>query len=211
TRLTALAHKAGARVTDILVMELSRKGNIANALLAGMGRRRRIILSDTLLSQYTPEEVEVILAHELGHQLRHDIGRLLALRGAVVVSVLYITSLSLEGSVSALGLKGAADVAGLPLLILYLGILGFLSLPAGNAYSRRREAAADRFALKLTANPAAFVSAMTKLCEQNLSEARPAPWAEFLFHTHPSYHKRIELAAEYEQPRDPQAGLTPSA
>jgi STE24 endopeptidase len=178
-------------------MDLSSKGTTANAMLAGLGKTRSIILSDTLLQQYTAEEVEVILAHELGHHIHRDIPKLIAVQAAVVLLAFYLSGLVLRASLVPFGFQGIADVAAFPLLFLSLAAFGLIVTPLINAYSRYVEGSADEAALELTANPRAFVTAMTRLTDQNLTVADPSRWVEILFYDHPPYTKRVDLAHRY--------------
>jgi STE24 endopeptidase len=196
-RLEQLAGRAGVEVGGIYTVEFSSKGTTANAALMGVGRTRRIALSDTLLEQYSAAEIGVIMAHEMGHQRHHDIYRLFLLQSAVLLAGLYAASLIFKAAVIPLGFSGAGDVAALPLLILIFGAVSLLLSPLANSYSRRLETAADGYALELTGDPGSFVSAMTRLTDQNLAEAEPGRWVERLLHDHPGYSSRVEHARRY--------------
>ena len=196
-RLMNLAKRAQAQIVGMFTMDLSSKGTTANAMLAGLGKTRSIILSDTLLQQYTAEEVEVILAHELGHHIHRDIPKLIAVQAAVVLLAFYVSALVLRASLVPFGFQGIADVAAFPLLFLSLAAFGLIVTPLINAYSRYVEGSADEAALELTANPRAFVTAMTRLTDQNLTVADPSRWVEILFYDHPPYTKRVDLAHRY--------------
>jgi len=198
-RLLNLAERARAPISRVFTIDLSRKGTTANAMLAGLGRTRSIILTDTLLQKYTQEEIEVILAHELGHHLHKDIPKLIALQAAVILLGLYISNLVLRASLTPLGFQDIADAAALPLLFLILAVFNLIMMPVTNAYSRFVETSADKAALELTANPQALVTAMTKLTNQNLSVADPSRWEELLFYDHPPYTKRVNLARLYSR------------
>jgi len=193
-RLVDLAKRVQAQIVGVFTIDLSSKGTTANAMLAGLGKTRSIILSDTLLQQYTAEEVEVILAHELGHHLHRDIPKLIAIQAVMVLLAFYLSDWVLRASIMPLGFQGIADVAAFPLLFLSLATFGLMATPLINAYSRYVERSADKAALELTANPRAFVTAMTKLTDQNLAVADPSRWVELLFYDHPPYTKRVDLA-----------------
>jgi STE24 endopeptidase len=196
-RLEQLAERAGVEVGGIYTVEFSSKGTTANAALMGVGRTRRIALSDTLLEQYSAAEIEVIMAHEMGHQRHHDIYRLFLLQSAVLLAGLYAASLIFKATVMPLGFSGAGDAAALPLLILIFGAISLLLSPLANGYSRYLESAADGYALELTGDPGSFVGAMTRLTDQNLAEARPGRWVERLLYDHPGYNSRVEHARRY--------------
>jgi STE24 endopeptidase len=196
-RLMNLAKRAPAQIIGVFTMDLSSKGTTANAMLAGLGKTRSIILSDTLLQQYTSEEIEVILAHELGHHLHRDIPKLIAVQAAMVLLAFYLADLVLKASLVPLDFQGIVDVAAFPLLFMSLAAFGLMVTPLINAYSRYIETSADEAALELTADPQAFITAMTKLTDQNLAVADPSNWVEFLFYDHPPYTKRVGLARRY--------------
>lgn len=147
--------------------DLSRRTKAANAALTGIGNTRRIILGDTLIDEFTPDEIETVLAHELGHQVHRDIPLLITI-GAVTTAVgLYLASLAMNWAVIAFGLTDVADPAGLPALMLILGVYGLLTMPLENGFSRWREGMADEYALSATGKSAAFASAFTRLANQN--------------------------------------------
>jgi STE24 endopeptidase len=166
-------------------------------MLTGWGKSRRIIISDTLLQGYSPDEIEVTLAHELGHYVHHDVAKLMTVQAVTFLLVLYLTNLALKAGVVLFSLQGISDLAALPWLILVLAVGILIFQPLLNWYHRRIEIAADKAALELSNNPQAFVNLMTKLTDQNLSEAEPSRWAKLLFYDHPPYSERIKLAHNY--------------
>jgi STE24 endopeptidase len=196
-RLTKLANRARAPISNVSTINLSSKGTTANAMLAGLGKTSSIILTDTLLQKYSADEIEVILAHELGHHLHRDIPKLIAVQAAVILLGLYLSNVVLRAGLIPFGFNGIADVAAFPLLILSLAVFSLIITPFTNAYSRYVEASADEAAMELTANPQACIAAMTKLTNQNLSVANPSRWVELLFYDHPPYTKRVRLASHY--------------
>jgi STE24 endopeptidase len=197
-RLLKLSRRAGVAVTDACEWQISDRTRKANAALAGLGRTRRILVSDTLLAGHTDDEVEVILAHELAHYVHHDLWRGLALQTTVAALGFFVASRVLSALAPRLGWSGVADVAGLPALLLAAGLPSLALRPAVNALSRRMEQAADRFALDLTGNAAAFVAAMQRLANQNLSEEHPSQLARWVFYTHPPVADRIAAARRWE-------------
>jgi len=196
--LINLAKRAQTQIVGVFTMNLSSKGTTATAMLAGLGKTRSIILSDTLLQQYTTEEIEVILAHELGHHIHRDIPKLITIQAVTVLLAFYLSDWVLRTSVMPLGFQGITDVAAFPLLVLSLAVFGLMTSPFINAYSRYVETSADKAALELTANPQAFITAMTKLTDQNMNVAEPSRWVELLFYDHPPYNKRVDLAQRYK-------------
>jgi Zn-dependent protease with chaperone function len=196
-RLTNLARRARTSIVGVFTINMSSKSTTANAMLAGWGRTRRIVLTDTMLQKYTTDEIEVVLAHELGHHLHRDIPKLIAIQVVMIFLSLCLSNLVLKAGVATLGFQSTADAAGLPLLFLFVATLAVVITPLTNAYSRRVEIEADKAALDLTTNLQAFIGAMTRLTNQNLSVADPDRWVELLFYDHPPYTKRVKLARHY--------------
>jgi STE24 endopeptidase len=193
-RLAALSARAGVHALGIYEWVLGEKTRRANAALAGSGSTRRILVSDTLLADYTDDEIEVILAHELGHHVHRDIAKTLAVECALLLVSLYAAAVTLDASWRPLGLAAPWDVRGLPLLLLAAGGVLTGATPFVNAVSRRNERRADGFAIALTGREDAFVSAMRRLGSQNLVEESPSRTTVWLFHTHPSIEERIGAA-----------------
>lgn len=193
-RLTRMAESVGAKVLGVFRMDLSEKTKKANAAMAGLGNTKRIILGDTLLSNYTPEEIEVVLAHELAHYKYKDIWRMLALGAATTFVGLWIAHLALRACLPSLGFQSISDIAAFPVIVLVFVVYGLVTMPISNGFSRWREYAADAFAVQLTKNVGAFTSAMNKLAEQNLADLSPNPVIEWLLHDHPALSKRIAAA-----------------
>jgi STE24 endopeptidase len=196
-RLLALAERGGARVLGIYEWGLGEKTTKANAALAGVGVSRRILVSDTMLADYSEDEIEVVLAHELAHHVHGDIWKGLALESALILAGCFVASRVLDLGAALAGLRGPADVAGMPLLLLGAGGVSLLMLPLAHALSRANERSADRFALQLTRNPDAFVSAMKRLGAQNLAEEDPSKIVQILFYSHPPIRERIAAAQAF--------------
>jgi STE24 endopeptidase len=198
-RLMALAERAGARVLGAYEWGLADKTKKANAALAGIGATRRILVSDTMLADYSDEEIEIVLAHELAHHVHGDIWKGIAFESALVMAGFFLAARTLDASKAWLELTGAADPAGLPLLLLAAGAVSVVMLPVAYAMSRTFERSADRFALELTRNPAAFVSAMRRLAAQNLAEDHPSRVIQWLFYSHPPVAERIAAAQAFKR------------
>jgi STE24 endopeptidase len=198
-RLVALSARAGVPVLGIYEWAVGDKTRRANAALVGTGRTRRIILSDTLLAAYSEEEIEIVMAHELGHHVHRDILVALVAESAAMTAAFFAAAWALNASWHGLGLASPADVAGLPLLLLTAGGVMRAATPLANGLSRRNERRADGYALTLTRRPAAFISAMKRLGAQNLAEENPSRAVLWLFHTHPPVSQRIEAAKKYVQ------------
>ena len=199
-RLIRLAQDAGTHVQSVFTFDMSRRTHAANAALVGLGRTRRILLGDTLLSEFTTDEIETILAHELAHHVHRDIPFSLLAQGLFSLVAFYLTGLSLDWAVAHSTLTGPAVPAGLPMRVLTLGVISFLTMPLTNAFSRWRESMADDYALKITRKPEPFASAMIRLANQNLAEADPQRWVVLLLQSHPPLSSRIEKAHRFPAP-----------
>jgi STE24 endopeptidase len=192
-RITALCQNAGVRIEGIFSFDMSKNTKKANAGFTGIGKAKRIILGDTLLKEFTEEEIETVFAHELGHY-KHK--HLLIGMGVGVLSTfvgLYITARLYAVSLSWFGFSSITDIAALPVLGLWLSIFGLVTSPLGNMLSRKHEREADRYAVQTTGKKMAFVSALRKLAETNLADPEPHPVVEFLFYSHPSIARRIAM------------------
>ena len=193
-RLLALCERARLPALGVFRLDLGAETRKANAALAGFGGTRRVLLSDTLLERFTPEEIETVLGHELGHQRFRHIGKMLILSG--LGSWLMLTLLAWAGGrwAPSLGLTSLADPAGLPLLLLAMSVLGVLGLPLQHALSRHFEWQSDRFAVEITQQAGVFASALRKLGELNLADPQPPAWAVWLFYDHPPLPDRVRAA-----------------
>lgn len=196
-RYEALAARAGVPVIGVFEMGASAKTRRSNAAVVGFGRTRRIVVTDTMLRDFTADETESVLAHELGHQRNQDL-----LKGVLVGAAFSLVMWSVAGwaygaTSASLGFRSIADMAGLPLLLLWSGIVTTAMGPLELWWSRRRESRADRFSLEVAGNPAAFASAMVKLADGNLGVSGPRPWETWLLHSHPPARERVEAARSF--------------
>jgi len=196
-RLLALAERAGARVLGAYEWGLGEKTRKANAALTGLGGTRRILVSDTMLAEFSDDEIEVVLAHEIAHHVHGDIWKGIAFESAMIVAGFYLASLVLRVMAAPVGLRGVDDIAWMPLLLLAAGAVSMTMIPAAHAMSRAFERKADRFALRLTRNPGAFISAMRRLGAQNLAEDDPSRLVQWLFYSHPPVRDRIADARSF--------------
>jgi STE24 endopeptidase len=205
-RLVVLSERAGTRVRGVYRWKLSEKSKKANAALTGLGATRRIILADTLLDNYTPEEIEAVLAHELGHHVHRHILKSIFVQAVITLAGFWAANWTLHYAVDQRWFEEMSDFANLPLLALVSVVLSFLLMPALNAYSRFNERQADRYAFESIATVAPFISSMNKLAEQNLAERTPSKWVEWFFHSHPAISRRLAAAKEWgrKQEMNPQ-------
>lgn len=199
-RLVKLGERAGTPIRGVYEWKLSEKTKKANAALTGLGATRRIILADTLLENYSTDEIEAVLAHELGHHVHRHILKSIGVQAAVTFAGFWLASEVLQYAVdNARWFEGLSDFATLPLLILVFSVLSVLLMPVLNAYSRFNERQADRYCFQSVRSVEPFVTAMNKLAAQNLAERQPSKWVERLFHSHPSISNRVSAARAWTQ------------
>lgn len=196
-RLIRLSERAGMHVKGVFRFDMSRRTKGANAALMGLGATRRIVLGDTLLDEFTANEIETVLAHELGHHVHRDIPLGIVINSVLTLLSFWIAHLALTWSVDAFNLTSISDPAGLPIFMLVVAVIGLIAMPVSNAYSRWRERMADRYALESTHKPGAFADAMTRLANQNLADADPATWEVLLLYSHPPIRERVAAAQEF--------------
>ena len=197
-RLIVLSERAGTRVRGVYRWHLSEKSKKANAALTGLGATRRIILADTLLDHYSDDEIEAVLAHELGHQVHRHILKSIFVQAGITLFGFWLANEVLRYAVDRSHLfETLSDFANLPLLVLVSTVLSFLLMPALNAYSRFNERQADRYCFQSVASVEPFISSMNKLAEQNLAERTPSRWVEWLFHSHPAIARRVAAAQSW--------------
>jgi STE24 endopeptidase len=198
-RLVKLSESAGTKVRGIYKWHLSEKSRKANAALTGLGATRRIILADTLLDHYSPEEIEAVLAHELGHHVHKHILKSIFVQAAITLFGFWAANYVLHWSIEQWGMFDTmSDFSNLPLLVLVSTVLSIVLMPAMNAYSRFNERQADRYAFKTIRSVQPFISSMNKLAAQNLAERTPARWVEWLFHSHPAISRRVAAAEAWK-------------
>lgn len=202
-RLVMLSERAGTRVRGVYRWKLSEKSKKANAALTGLGNTRRIILADTLLDNYSPEEIEAVLAHELGHHVHKHILKSIFVQAGITLLGFWAANWVLHYAVDQHMFEQLSDFANLPLLALVSVVLSFLLMPALNGYSRFNERQADRYAFESTETVEPFISSMNKLAEQNLAERTPSKWVEWFFHSHPSISRRLEAAEQWGRTQHP--------
>jgi STE24 endopeptidase len=201
-RLVHLSERAGTRVRGVYEWKLSEKSKKANAALTGLGATRRIILADTLLNNYSDDEIEAVLAHELGHHVHKHIPKSILVQMAITFVGFWAANLILHYAVEQMHwFETLSDFANLPLLVLVSTVLSFMLMPVLNAYSRFNERQADRYCFQSISSVAPFISSMNKLAEQNLAERAPSKWVEWFFHSHPAITKRVAAAESWARLR----------
>jgi len=190
-RLLRLGKNCRLNIKNVFRIELSSETKKANAAVAGLGKTRRILLGDTLLKNYSDEEIEAIFAHELGHVSLLHVWKLLGFAAAVSFVCFYLAHILLKIGMGLFGFGYIYDVAAFPLLVLILMLAGLIFMPIQNAYSRHLEKQADMFALDHIHSSDTFIAAIKKLASQNLSDPSPSRAVELLFYDHPPIGKRI--------------------
>lgn len=198
SRLSQLAVRAGAR-DELRVYEWpeTAAGRRAQAALVGLGRTRRVLLSDTMLAAFQDDEIEVVVAHELSHYIHRDLWKLACARAGLLVAALLVAHLGLTAAGSWAGLGGPADAAALPAILLAVGGTMAAASPALLAWSRAHERRADAFALRLTGNADALLSVLRRLGALNLAEERPSLLTALLA-SHPPLSERLEAVRTWQ-------------
>jgi STE24 endopeptidase len=181
-------------IEGVYELHLSEETKKANAALAGLGNSRRVLLGDTLLQQFTPEEIEVVFAHEVGHHVHRHLPKSIVLSVVLSLAGFWLVDRVFAASAASLGYTGIGDPAALPLLLLVLSVFGLLLSPLQNALSRFYERQCDRYALDHTHNKDAYRSAFIKLARINKSDPDPHPLLALLFYDHPPIRERLAMA-----------------
>jgi STE24 endopeptidase len=205
-RLQRLTTGTGLTIEGVYRLHLSEETRKANAALTGMGRTRRVLLGDTLLEEFTPEEIEVVFAHEIGHHAHRHIPKIIVISVVLAAAGLYLANVVLQSAAGPLGYASYSDPAALPLLLLVLTVFSLVLTPLQNALSRFFERQCDRYALERTRLPQAYRSAFVKLARMNKADADPHPLVVWMFEDHPPIRERLALAAEVAFPPEPAAG-----
>lgn len=201
-RLVRLSERAGTKVRGIYKWHLSEKSTKANAALTGLGATRRIILADTLLDHYSADEIEAVLAHELGHHVHRHILKSILVQALVTLGGFWAANYILHAAIEQWGMFDTlSDFSNLPLLVLVSSVLSLLMMPFLNAFSRFNERQADRYAFESIRSVQPFISSMNKLAAQNLAERTPSRWVEWLFHSHPAISRRVAAAEAWRELR----------
>jgi STE24 endopeptidase len=190
-RIRKLAAEAGLKVQNVYSFDMSKNTKKANAAFTGLGKTKRIILGDTLLSSYSKNEIETVIAHELGHYKKKHIIKNIIFGTANSFLMFFVISVLYKASLSWFGFASITEIAALPLLTLWAMLIGLIQTPIGNMLSRKFEYEADQYAIEVTNKPLSFIQTLNKLTEQNLGDKEPHPFVEWFFYSHPSIKKRI--------------------
>lgn len=201
-RITDIVSEHKIEIKGIFTFNLSKETKKANAAFTGIGKSKRIILSDTLIQNFTPDEIAVIFAHEVGHYKKRHIAKNIMISGLGIFVSLFLCSRLYDWTLVQFGFFSTADIAAIPILFFYLTIFGIITMPLLNALSRHYEIEADRFTLQVTGDRDSFISSMEKLAKINLADKDPGPITEIIFYSHPSIKKRIAFAKKNSSTQD---------
>jgi STE24 endopeptidase len=197
SRIERLAEDAGIRLQNIYRFDMSKNTKKANAAFTGIGKSKRILLGDTLIENYSDDEIETVIAHELGHYKKKHIVKNI-IRGTLLSFLtLFIISMLYELSLNWFGFDSIIQVSALPLLVLWSMLIGLIESPIGSAISRKYEYEADEYAVEVTRKPEAFISTLKKLTDQNLADKKPHPFIEWFFYSHPSINNRLDALKKF--------------
>ncbi len=191
SRITILAEEAGINVTDVYKFDMSKNTKKANAAFTGLGKSKRILLGDTLLENYTNDEIETVIAHELGHYKKKHIVKNIIIGTVSSFLTLFIIANLYYLSLGWFGFQNITEIAALPILTLWAMLIGLVQSPLTNIISRKFEYQADEYAILSTGKAEAFKATLEKLTDQNLGDKDPHPFIEWFFYSHPSIKNRI--------------------
>jgi len=201
--ILTMAEKANIPTDQVYEVDMSKKTNALNAYVNGIGSNTRIVLWDTTLQKLKKDEVLFIMAHEMGHFALHHMTWLFIGSVFSLLIVLYLLSLSLKWVIARCGrywgISGAGDLASLPVILLLLSIISFVSTPIQNAVSRQYEQAADEYAMSMTHNKDTAVRTFQRLAVEGLSEVNPPGLVKFMVYTHPTLYERILFVQEFKE------------
>ena len=191
-RIQKLALNAKLKVENVYKFNMSKNTKKANAAFTGLGKTKRIILGDTLLENYSEDEIETVIAHELGHYKKKHIIKNIFIGTVSSFLTLFIIAFLYESSLSWFGFESLTQISAIPILALWSMLIGLIQSPLGNILSRKFEYEADEYAVIETKNPSAFKRTLEKLTDQNLGDKEPHPFVEWFFYSHPSIKNRIK-------------------
>ncbi len=195
-RIARLAEGTGLSIEGVYRMGMSEETVKANAMLAGLGRTRRVILGDTLLEGFTPDEIEVIFAHEIGHHVHRHIRKMILTGIVYSAAGFFVCDWLLRAYVGTPVDYAELPIYTLPLVMLVLALFALVLEPVQNAVSRRYERQSDRYALDRTGMRAAYISAFQKLARLNKDDPNPHPLEVFMLHSHPPIAERLAMAEQ---------------
>ena len=193
SRILNLADGVGMKVENVFSFDMSKNTKKANAAFTGLGKSKKIILGDTLLNEYSNDEIETVIAHELGHYKNKHIIKNIVIGTATSFLMFFLMAMFYEVSLHWFGFSARTQVDALPLLTLWAMLIGLILSPLGNIISRKFEYEADEYAVRSTNKKEAFIETLNKLTKQNMGDEEPHPFVEWFFYSHPSVKKRISF------------------
>jgi STE24 endopeptidase len=196
-RIERLAKEAGIKVENVYKFDMSKNTKKANAAFTGLGKSKRILLGDNLLENFTPDEIETVIAHEMGHYKKKHIIKNIIIGTISSFLTLFLIAFLYENSLSWFGFNSITNIAALPILSLWAALIGLIQSPFGNILSRKYEYEADEYAVTATSKPIPYISTLEKLTEQNLGDKDPHPFVEWFFYSHPSIQNRINAVKKF--------------
>ncbi len=199
SRLQRLAEGTGLSLQGVYRLGLSIETSKANAMLTGIGSTRRVLMGDTLLDQFSPDEIEVIFAHEVGHHVHRHIRKMIFEGLVVSTAGFWLCDRAMMAWVhwyDPAATRETFPVWALPMIMLLLTLFATLLGPLQNTISRHRERQCDRYALQRTGLRAAYRSAFSKLARLNKADPQPNAWEVALLHSHPAIAERLAMADE---------------
>lgn len=204
TKLLNLASKAGIEGSDVFEVDASKQSSKVNAYVTGLFNTKRIVLYDTIIKGFTEDEIMFVMGHEMGHYVKHHIWQGLALAVIIIMLSLWLTNKFIHRFISRFQAKlkfdRFSDIASLPLAMLFLAVISFVSQPVSNSFSRHLEHRADIFGMDISGvSGESAAIAFDKLAAYNLSDPEPHPIIEFWFYDHPALAKRMQFVREYKK------------
>ncbi|MBK7104222.1 MAG: M48 family metallopeptidase [Ignavibacteriae bacterium] len=190
-RIFKLSENVNLKVENIFKFNMSKTTKKANAAFTGLGKTKKILLGDTLTNEFSNDEIETVIAHELGHYKHKHIIKNIAIGTISSFVTLYLLSVLYSNSLSWFGFTNITQIAALPILSLWGMLIGLIQTPLTNLLSRKYEHEADEYAIRSTNKKDVFIKTLDKLTEQNLGDKEPHPFVEWFFYSHPSIKKRI--------------------
>jgi STE24 endopeptidase len=197
SRISKLAKGAGITVQNVFSFDMSKNTKKANAAFTGLGKTKRIILGDTLLNDYSKDEIETVIAHELGHYKHKHIIKNILFGTISSFLTFFILSVLYKNSLGWFDFTSINQIAALPILSLWAMLIGIIQTPIGNILSRKYEYEADQYAIESTLKPGSFIKTLNKLTDQNLGDRTPHPFVEWFFYSHPSIKNRISAIEKF--------------
>lgn len=196
TRIFNLAKDVGMKVENVFMFDMSKNTKKANAAFTGLGKTKKIILGDTLLEKFSNDEIETVIAHEMGHYKHKHIVKNIVISTAVSFLTFFLIAELYDLSLSWFGFELRTEIAALPVLSLWAMLVGLVISPASNIISRKFEYQADNYAVSITKKKDAFIDTLRKLTDQNLGDEDPHPFVEWFFYSHPSLKNRLNNIQE---------------